>query len=81
MRHDLCRRSISRRCRALLVYDLLSVRLNPRLLVIFFAYFSAMTEDRRKSPGDDVASVIANATVDGKQIGDLEAMSYYIIIH
>ena len=46
----------------------------------FFAYFSAMTEDRRKSPGDDVASVIANATVDGKQIGDLEAMSYYIII-
>tara|TARA_Y100001935_G_scaffold219543_1_gene192821 strand:+ start:387 stop:1616 length:1230 start_codon:yes stop_codon:yes gene_type:complete len=46
----------------------------------FFAYFSAMTEDRRKRPGDDVASVIANATVDGKQIGDLEAMSYYIII-
>ena len=46
----------------------------------FFAYFSAMTKDRRKSPGDDVASVIANATVDGKQIGDLEAMSYYIII-
>ena len=27
-----------------------------------------------------MASVIANATVDGKQIGDLEAMSYYIII-
>ena len=46
----------------------------------FFAYFSAMTEDRRKNPGDDVASVIANATVDGTQIGELEAMSYYIII-
>ena len=46
----------------------------------FFAYFSAMTEDRRKNPGDDVASVIANATVDGARIGELEAMSYYIII-
>ena len=46
----------------------------------FFAYFSAMTEDRRKNPGDDVASVIANATVDGTQIGELEAMSYYTII-
>ena len=46
----------------------------------FFAYFSAMTEDRRKNPGDDVASVIANATVDGTRIGELEAMSYYIII-
>ena len=46
----------------------------------FFAYFTAMTEDRRKNPGDDVASVIANATVDGQLIGDLEAMSYYIIV-
>ena len=46
----------------------------------FFAYFSAMTEDRRKNPGKDVASVIANATVDGNRIGELEAMSYYIII-
>jgi len=46
----------------------------------FFAYFSAMTEDRRKNPGKDVGSVIANATVDGNRIGELEAMSYYIII-
>ncbi len=46
----------------------------------FFAYFTAMTKDRRHSPGDDVASVIANAEIDGQRIGDLEAMSYYIII-
>ena len=46
----------------------------------FFAYFTALTEERRKNPGDDVASVIANATIDGELIGELEAMSYYIIV-
>lgn len=46
----------------------------------FFNYFNAMTEDRRKNPRDDVASVIANATIDGKPIGHLEAISYYIIV-
>jgi cytochrome P450 len=46
----------------------------------FFNYFNALTEDRRKNPKDDVASVIANATIDGKPIGHLEAMSYYIIV-
>ena len=46
----------------------------------FFAYFTAMTADRRANPSDDVASVIANARIDGETIGDLEAMSYYIIV-
>ena len=46
----------------------------------FFAYFTAMTEDRRANPQDDVATVIANAEIDGKPIGHLEAMSYYIIV-
>lgn len=46
----------------------------------FFAYFTAMTEARRANPQDDVATVIANATIDGRPIGHLEAMSYYIII-
>ena len=46
----------------------------------FFEYFTRMTADRRANPGDDVASVIANAKIDGEPIGDLEAMSYYIII-
>ena len=49
-------------------------------LMEFFMYFNAITEDRRKNPGDDLASVIANAQIDGEQIGDLEAMSYYIIV-
>lgn len=46
----------------------------------FFNYFTAMTANRRKNPKDDVATVIANATIDGKPIGELEAMSYYIIV-
>ncbi|WP_339831743.1 cytochrome P450 [uncultured Parvibaculum sp.] len=46
----------------------------------FIEYFNAMTEDRRSSPRDDIASVIANGTVADKPLGHLEAMSYYIIV-
>jgi len=45
----------------------------------FVQYFEAMTEDRRAHPRDDLASVIANGTIDGEPLGHLEAMSYYII--
>ena len=46
----------------------------------FIEYFNAMTEDRRSSPRDDIASVIANGTVADRPLGHLEAMSYYIIV-
>ena len=49
-------------------------------LIEFYTYFNSITQDRRKRPGDDVASAIANAQIDGEKIGDLEAMSYYVII-
>ena len=45
----------------------------------FDAYFKKLGEEKRKHPSDDLASVIANAHIDGKPIGDLEALSYYII--
>jgi len=45
-----------------------------------FQYFGAITADRRKTPRDDVASIIANGMIDGQPIGDREAMSYYIIV-
>lgn len=45
----------------------------------FFEYFMAMTEDRRKNPREDLASVIANGAVYDQPLGHLEAMSYYII--
>jgi len=45
----------------------------------FMAYFNAMTEDRRANPREDLASLIANGTIDGQPLGHLEAMGYYII--
>ncbi len=49
-------------------------------LADFFMYFTAITADRRAHPKDDVSTVIANGTIDGEPIGQLEAMSYYIIV-
>lgn len=46
----------------------------------FITYFNAMTEDRRASPRDDIASVIANGRIADQPLGHLEAMSYYIIV-
>ncbi len=46
----------------------------------FSAYFGRVTADRRARPRDDVSTVIANSQVDGEQISDFEAMSYYTII-
>jgi cytochrome P450 len=50
------------------------------VLLDFFAYFQQLTADRRANPTDDLASAIANATVDGKPLDDLETASYYVII-
>ncbi len=46
----------------------------------FFAYFTALTEDRRAHPTDDLASAIANATIDGEPLGMMETISYYVIV-
>ena len=51
-----------------------------QFMMDFFMYFSQMTADRRANPGDDVASVIANAVIDGQPIGDMEALGYYVIV-
>src|SRR5690606_1586314 len=46
----------------------------------FTQYFGALTADRRASPREDIATVIANATIDGGQIPDRELAGYYMII-
>ncbi len=43
-------------------------------------YFQAISEDRRAAPKTDVASTIANATIDGAPLGDLEIAGYYAIV-
>ena len=50
------------------------------VIIDFSNYFRALSEERRKNPTDDLASVIANSQIDGQPISDLEAMSYYIIV-
>jgi len=46
----------------------------------FGAYFKAITEDRRRSPRDDLATVIANARIGGEYMPDHDATSYYMIV-
>lgn len=46
----------------------------------FEAYFRALSEDRRACPTDDVASLIANARIEGEPVPELETNGYYIII-
>jgi cytochrome P450 len=46
----------------------------------FGAYFRGITEDRRRSPRDDLATVIANAKIGGDYLPDHDATSYYMIV-
>lgn len=46
----------------------------------FIEYFNALTEDRRRAPTDDLASVIANGAPGGCPMGDAERLWYYIIV-
>ncbi|MBR0854498.1 cytochrome P450 [Bradyrhizobium liaoningense] len=46
----------------------------------FFAHFATPIAERRARPTGDLASVIANAEVDGRPISDVEAISYFVII-
>lgn len=43
-------------------------------------YFRALSEERRRNPTDDLASVIANAQIDGEPIPELATMGYYILV-
>lgn len=50
-----------------------------QLAQVFFQYFAKVIADRRANPRDDVATVIANGTIDGEPIPEREALSYYVI--
>jgi cytochrome P450 len=45
-----------------------------------FQLFSTIIEDRRQSPRDDLATIFANAEVDGKPMGPMETFGYFLII-
>lgn len=46
----------------------------------FNEYFSRISAERREHPRDDLATVIANATIDGVPINDFEALCYYMLV-
>jgi cytochrome P450 len=49
-------------------------------LLEMFEYFTALTASRRENPTEDLASAIANATIDGEPLSDIDTISYYAII-
>lgn len=49
-------------------------------LADFTKYFMKIAKDRRAKPRDDLASVIANAVIDGEPISDREATGYFTIV-
>jgi cholest-4-en-3-one 26-monooxygenase len=46
----------------------------------FFQYFSALVEDRRRKPRDDLASALANGQVNGEPLPIFELMSYFALL-
>ncbi|HEY0594259.1 cytochrome P450 [Sphingopyxis sp.] len=49
-------------------------------LADFTKYFMKIAKDRRTNPQGDLASVIANAVIDGQPISDREATGYFTIV-
>ncbi|MDG2003914.1 MAG: cytochrome P450, partial [Novosphingobium sp.] len=54
-------------------------QLDMSSLAKMMAYFNTLTEERRANPTDDLASVIANATIDGEPLDAMATMGYYVI--
>ncbi|WP_396925865.1 cytochrome P450 [Mycolicibacterium sp.] len=50
------------------------------VILDFFQYFTALTAERRANPTEDLASAIANATLDGEPLNDIDCLSYYVIV-
>jgi len=49
-------------------------------LLELFSTFSELAEERRRTPTDDLGSVIAHATLDGEPLPPLELLSYFGLI-
>jgi len=45
----------------------------------FYKLFDEIIEDRRAHPREDLASVLANAEIDGEPMGMMETLGYYLI--
>lgn len=45
-----------------------------------FEYYVDVVRQRRRRPGEDLVSVIANARIEGKPLGPVETLSYLLIV-
>ena len=50
------------------------------VMLDFVNYFTGLAADRRAHPTEDLASVIANAELDGAPLPDMDVMGFYLII-
>ena len=57
-----------------------SAGLGPETMIEFYEYFRVLAENRRAEPRDDLASLIANAEINGEPVGDLGAFGLYLIV-
>ncbi len=53
--------------------------MNAETIMEFGSYFDEVIKDRKQNPQDDLATVLANAEVDGKPMEPLDQLSYFII--
>lgn len=51
-----------------------------QIVADFFDYFRSLSNDRRANPTDDLATLIANGTIDGEPLPELSMLGYYIIV-
>ncbi len=50
------------------------------VMMDFYGYFTQLAADRRAHPTDDLASVIANAELNGAPLPDMDVFGFYLII-
>lgn len=60
--------------------EALSPEQAAEVVLDFYRYFTDLTSDRQAHPTDDLATLIANGTIDDTPMPDLEKMGYYVII-
>jgi cytochrome P450 len=60
--------------------DVLSSEEMVEVVTDFYQYFSELTAERQSHPTSDLATLIANGTIDDAPMPDLEKMGYYVII-
>lgn len=68
------------RARAEITDPMQGLQMLQFVIADFENYFKAITEDRRRNPKEDIATVLANSTVNGQPIPDRELNGYYIIV-